>query len=76
VQEQGLALLAGDVATLQHGGNGAAACLVHGLGRDAELAALTEGDHQGGGLQGFRAGAFDEEFHGELSPRQRVGFAG
>ena len=76
VQQQGLALLAGDVAALEHGRDGAAAGIIQRLGGGAELAALAEGDDQGGGLQGFRAGAFDEEFHGELSPRQRVGFAG
>lgn len=76
MQQQGLARLAGDVATLEHGAQRTVAGQVDGLGRNAELAAFADGDDQGRGFQGFRAGAFDEEFHSELSPRQRVGFDG
>ncbi|MNN29047.1 hypothetical protein D3C81_1426350 [compost metagenome] len=76
VQEQGLARLAGQVAALEQDAQGALAGRVDGTGGGAELAALADGEHQGGGFQGFRTGALDEKLHGRGSPRQTVGFAG
>ncbi|SVJ65650.1 Uncharacterised protein [Klebsiella pneumoniae] len=64
LQEQGLADLAGQVATLEHCADGAAGGVVDRLGAGAELAAFAYGEHQGGGFQGFRAYAFNKEFHG------------
>ncbi|MCY1286473.1 hypothetical protein D9M70_354480 [compost metagenome] len=70
VQEQGLADLAGQVATLEQGGNGAAGGVVDGLGGFAEFAPFADRDDQGGGFQGFQTGAFDEEFH-DMCPQDK-----
>ncbi|MNQ77166.1 hypothetical protein D3C85_920250 [compost metagenome] len=70
VQEQGLADLAGQVATLEQGGDGAAGGGVDGLGGFAEFAPFADRDDQGGGFQGFQTGAFDEEFH-DMCPQDK-----
>ncbi len=59
MQEQSLARLAGQVAALEQGGDGAAARRIDRLGEVAEYAAFADGNHQGGGFYGFRASAFD-----------------
>ncbi|MCY1432726.1 hypothetical protein D9M71_487330 [compost metagenome] len=75
LQQQGLADLAGQVAALEQRRDGAAAGSIHRLGGRAQLAAFADGDDQGGGFQGFRTYAFYKEFHGKVSPGQRVGMA-
>ncbi|MNS46143.1 hypothetical protein D3C72_786280 [compost metagenome] len=63
LQEQGLARLAGQVATLEHGTDGAFAGLVDGLGHGAELAVFTYREDQGGGFYGCSSYAFYNQFH-------------
>ncbi|MCY1555159.1 hypothetical protein D9M68_917930 [compost metagenome] len=74
--QQGLADLAGQVAALEQGADRTGAGAINCFRRFTELAAFADGNHQGGGFQGFWAGAFDNKFHGVVSPRQRVGIAG
>ncbi|MCY1433089.1 hypothetical protein D9M71_491100 [compost metagenome] len=76
VQQQGLARLAGQVAALEQGAQGALAGGIDGASGGAELAAFADGEHQSGGFQGFRTSALDEELHGRGSPRQTDGIAG
>lgn len=63
VQQQGLARLAGQVATLEQRADGAFGGLVDGLGGGAELAAFTYGYDQGCGLDGYSGYAFYNQFH-------------
>ncbi|MNP04764.1 hypothetical protein D3C76_966900 [compost metagenome] len=63
LQQQGLARLAGQVATLEHGTDGTAAGFVYGLGAGAEFAAFRDCEHQRGGFQGCSGYAFYNQFH-------------
>lgn len=63
VQQQALTDFAGQIATLEHSADRATAQLVDLFGGDAEFAAFTDGNHQGGGFQRFWANAFYNQFH-------------
>ena len=63
LQQQALADLAGQVAALEDRADGAAAQFVELFGRNAELAAFADSDHEGGGFQRFGANAFYNQFH-------------
>ncbi|MNZ28979.1 hypothetical protein D3C78_462230 [compost metagenome] len=63
VQQQGLADLAGQIAALEHAGQGTAGGFVDGFGNGAEFAAFCHGQYQGGGFQGCCGYAFYNQFH-------------
>jgi len=63
LQQQGLSGLAGQVAALEQGGQGAIAGFIDRFGAGAQLAAFADTDDQRGGFQGCCGYAFYNQFH-------------